>query len=466
MLTLGDFSHRFGRRDFLRIGALGIAGLPAALQPALLQAAIRRGPLGDIVRDRSIVFLHMQGGPTQFETFDPKMSAPSEIRCVTDEISTRIPGVTFGATFEKLAARADRLTVVRSFVPGDSSHDIKPIVSAATKKTSLGAIYARVAGTTDPRSGLPNSVWANPRSVEGKAASAEVKFGSFNDPGALGAGYAPFVPGSGGPLQQAMRLNLPLDRLNDRRSLLASLDVVKRSIDAGGALAGMDAFQEQAFQVILNGAGDAFDLAKEDPRNVARYDTEPLVPASTIDPKWNNFKRYVDHGRSLGKLMLLTRRLVEAGVGFITVSTDFVWDAHADNNNCGVAENMRYAGLPFDHAVSTFLDDLEARGLSDRVLLVCCGEIGRTPRINKRGGRDHWGGLGPLIMAGGGLPRGRVYGQSTRDGGEPNGDPVTQENLIGTLMNTAFDVGRLRLVPGMPTDILRIAEYQPIAGLV
>jgi len=471
MLTVGTSSRRFKRRDFLRIGSLGIAGcgLAALSQADLLRVAAatsgKRG-MSDIVRDRSIVFLHMSGGPSQIESFDPKMNAPAEIRSITGEVATRVPGLTFGPTFSKLADRADRLTIVRSFVPGNAQHDIKPVVSAATKQTSLGAIYSRVAGTTGAATGLPTSVWANPRSVEGSSGQAEAKFGRFNDAGALGAGYSPFVPGSGGPLQEAMRLSLPLDRLNDRRSLLASLDGIKRSIDAQGSLAGMDAFQEQAFRVILNGSADAFDLSKEDSRSLERYDTERLMPADRIDKKWNNYKRYVDHARSLGKLMLLTRRLVEAGVGFVTVSTDFVWDSHADVNNAGVAENMDYAGLPFDHAVSVFLDDLEARGLSDRVLLVCCGEIGRTPRINKRGGRDHWGNLGALMFAGGGMPRGRVYGQSTRDGGEALSEPVTQENVVGTIMNAAFDVGRLRLVPGMPPDLLKTTELPPIPNLV
>jgi len=473
MLLLGDDSRRYGRRNFLRIGALQLAGSAATcLTLADLARAAKNsrrrpgGPLDGVVRDRTIVFLHMQGGPPQFETFDPKMSAPVDIRSTTGEIATRLPGLTFGATFPKLAARADRLTIIRSFVPGDAKHDIKPVLSAKTRGASLGAIYARVAGTTDAERGLPTSVWCNPRSVNAEAGTGTDNFGKFNDPGLLGAGYAPFTPGNGGPLQQAMRLALPLERVNDRRSLLGRLDLLKRSVDADGGIVGMDEFQAQAFDVILNGAGDAFDLAKEDPRDVARYDTAPLMPIANIDKKWNNYARYVDHSQNIGKLMLLTRRLVEAGVGFITVSTDFVWDCHADSNNAGVVENMDYVGRPFDHAVSMFLDDLEERGLADKVLLVCCGEMGRGPRINKRAGRDHWGNLGPLLLAGGGLPRGRVYGQSTRDGGDPQSEPVTQENLLGTILNTALDVGKLRLVPGMPNDILRLTELAPIPDLV
>lgn len=461
MLSLGSNSSRFGRRDFLRIGSLGIAGMSL---PQWLQARQRNA---HFVRDKSVVFLFMQGGPSQFETFDPKIEAPVELRTTTDVIETRVPGLRFGSTFQKLADRADRLTVVHSYVPGDSKHDIKPVVSDATNKASLGAMYARLAGTTDLRTGLPTSVFLNPASLSATEGGGTDKFGRFNDAGQLGASYVPFSPGGGGPLQQSMKLSLPRGRLDDRRSLLGQLDDLKRTFDSGGSIEGMDKFQQQAFQVILNGAADAFDLSKEDPRLVAEYDTEPLVRPSAIDKKWNNYERYCHHNRTLGKLLLMSRRLVEAGVGFVTITTDFVWDNHADKNNCGVVDGMKYAGVAFDHAVSRFLDDLEERGLSEKVLLVCCGEIGRTPRINARGGRDHWGNLGPLFMAGGGLPRGRVVGQSTPDGGDPAVDPISQQNVIGTIMHTAFDVPQLRLATGMPSDLLRLATgYEPIPGLV
>jgi hypothetical protein len=464
MLSIYDQSRRLGRREFLRIGALtgGALGLGGLSLPDLARAGATG--LGSVVKDKAVVLLHMQGGPSQFETFDPKPEAPVELRNVTGEIATRLPGVQFASGYSKLADVADRLTVVRSFVPGDASHDIKPVVSSATGKASLGAIYGRVAGTTTAV-GLPRSTHLTPSALSTTKEKVGDKFGRFSDPGTLGAQYAPFVPGSGGPMQEAMRSWLPRTRLDDRRTLLSSLDGIRRSIDASGSLSGMDRFQEQAFEVILNGAADAFDLSAEDPRTVARYDTAPLLKPEQIDPKWKNFGEYCNHAASLGKLMLLARRLVERGVGFVTISTGFVWDNHADVNNCGVAEGSRYCGIPFDHAVSTFIKDLEERGLSDKVLLVCVGEIGRTPRINARGGRDHWGNLGPLLMAGGGMPRGRVIGTSTRDGGEAADNAVTQRNLVGTILHTVFDVGRLRLIPGMSTDLLRVAEAEPIGGL-
>jgi uncharacterized protein (DUF1501 family) len=128
---------------------------------------------------------------------------------------------------------------------------------------------------------------------------------------------------------------------------------------------------------------------------------------------------------------------------------------------------MRYMGLPLDHALSAFIEDLYARGLEDRILLVACGEIGRTPRINKNGGRDHWGNLGPLLLAGGGLNAGRVVGQSNRDGGEPSSDPVRIPNLLATVLHTLFDVGTLRIVPGVPREIGQtMTGWEPIPGLL
>jgi uncharacterized protein (DUF1501 family) len=184
-----------------------------------------------------------------------------------------------------------------------------------------------------------------------------------------------------------------------------------------------------------------------------------------IDRKWTNYKMYVDNVKTLGKLLLLARRLCEAGCGFVTVTTNFVWDNHADANNTGVVEGMRYCGVPLDHAVSAFLEDVEERGLSDKILLVCCGEMGRTPRLNKNGGRDHWGGLAPLLLAGGRLKMGQVIGQSTRDAGEPAGEPVRISNLVSTIMQTLFDVGELRVTRGVPAEVLRAAAAEPISGL-
>jgi hypothetical protein len=245
---------------------------------------------------------------------------------------------------------------------------------------------------------------------------------------------------------------------------MRSFDGLKATLDATAD--SFDANHAKAYEVILRGVSEAFDLSKEDIKTVERYDTAPLVRPENIDKKWKNYNNYVDNARTLGKLLLLARRLCERGCGFVTVTTNFVWDMHADVNNATMTKGMGYMGAPLDHALSAFLEDIEARNLSKKILLVCCGEMGRTPRMNKNGGRDHWGNIAPLLLAGGGLNMGQVIGQSDRTGGEPASEPVRIKNLLGTIMHRLFDVGKLRVVRGMAREVLEMAEYKPIEGLI
>jgi hypothetical protein len=419
-----------------------------------------------LVKDRSVIFLFLHGGPSQIETFDPKMAAPEGIRSVTGEVATRIPGVTFGSTFRRLAGLADKIAVVRSYQAGDGNHDIKPVVHRDALNANLGSLYTRVAGTNHPATGLVRNVALFPRAVDPQAQPAQTLFGNFLATGPLGAAYAPFDPSGGGTLLQNMRLRIPGNRLEDRRRLLHQLDALRRHVDTSGTAEAMDRFQEQAFDTIARGIGDAFDLRREDSRVVARYDTAPLVNPEGINRRWNNHRFYVDNARTLGKLLLLARRLCEAGCGFVTVTTNFVWDMHADENNAPVADAMPFVGGPLDHALATFIEDVQARGLEDKILLVATGEMGRTPRVNQRGGRDHWGNLTPLLFFGGGLRMGQVIGQSTRDGGRPASEPLTRRHLVATIMHTLLDPGQVRLRRDVPADVARvIAEGEPIQAL-
>lgn len=463
MLSFHDSRSSFGRRAFLQVGGLALGGLTL---PGLLAARAAAATAGKYVRDKSVVFLHLHGGPSQYETFDPKMSAPVEIRSVTGEIPTKLPGVTFGGTFPKLAALADRLAIVRSYRSGDGNHDIKPVVAADTLSANLGSLYARIAGTNHPVTGMPTNAALFPRSVDPSTQTHNENFGKWSATGPLGMAYAPFVPGGAGPFQKALELAIPRTRLDDRRELLTGLDRVRREVDAGGSLAGLDRFQEQAYQLVVGGVADAFDLAKEDPKVVERYDTAPLVRPDQISRAWNNYNNYVDNAKSLGKLLLLARRLCEAGCGFVTVTTNFVWDMHADVNNATLDEGFQYMGRPLDHAVSAFVEDIRARGLSEKILLVVTGEMGRTPKINAKGGRDHWGNQTPLLLSGGGLPMGQVIGHSSPNGGEPASEPFGVKNLVGTILRNLLDVGRVRLMTGVPADLQRLlATAEPIAGL-
>lgn len=470
MLTFGDqgplqrVPPLHGRRDFLRVGGLGLGGLCLSDWLAAQAHAKARKQL---LKDRSVIFLFMHGGPSQFETFDPKMDAPSEIRSVTGEIRTALPGVTFGSTFEKLARLADKFSIVRSFTTGDANHDIKPIVSKDSLKANLGSIYSRVAGAARRDTAMPTNVALFPRAVMPEAGPVIQQFGDFTSGGEVGAAHQPFVPGSGGGALADMRLNLPLERMEDRRGLLESLDQWKRQVDATMETQTLSEFQSLAFDVLRRGVSDAFDLSKEDPRVIARYDTASLLPRDRISTQWKNLEHYADNAATLGRLLLLARRLCERGCGFVTVTTSFVWDMHADVNNAPMATGMEYVGRPFDHAVSAFIEDVEARGLSEKILLVCCGEMGRTPRLNVKGGRDHWGGLAPLMVYGGGLKMGQVIGQSSRNGGEPASSPVGIPDLIATILHTLVDVGEARLIDGLPAGLVSVlSRGEPIRGLI
>ena len=458
MFSLGTPDRRFGRRELLRAGVIGSLGLAGPFA----RAGTSPNLPGELLRDKAVVFLFLHGGPTQIETFDPHMDAPDGVRSVTGETKTSIPGVTFGATFPKLAARADRLTVVRSFVPGASNHDLKTLVGKDSAGANLGSAYASAADGDQGRLGLPANVALFPQSIDPACQPMQTQFGNFLATGPFGPATAPFVPGGGGPMQENMTLTVAPDRLADRRHLLAAFDRGRAHLDADTAAT--TAARDAAFSVLLGNGAEAFDLTRESATTIAKYDTAPLLDPAKISDKWNNKKYYADNVATLGKLMLMARRLVERGAGFVTVTTNFVWDMHADKNNATITEGLGYVGAPFDHAVAAFLDDLRDRGLEDKVLLVCCGEIGRTPKVNKKGGRDHWGNLGPLVLAGGGLPRGQVIGRSTRTGGEPATDPVRIPNLMSTVLHTLFDVGQLRVTGGVSRDLLRMTEASPIPG--
>ena len=456
------------RRELLRVGGSGLGGLSLA---SLLGIRAMADGRPDPLTGKSVIFLFQQGGPSQLETFDPKPEAPSGIRTVGETISTSIPGVQFGGTMSQLAKLAHKFNVVRSFTTQNAGHNIQPIVSAFSKQAAISTHFARVAGATRQDTGMPTTAVLFPSSVDATVPGPSAR-GNLSATGNYGAGFAPFIPGKGygGKLQEDMKLNLPHDRfLNDRQSLLRELEKLNRQADASGNIAAADDIQQQAYEVLLGGGiSKALDLSRENPRTLAMYDTAKYHGGKRWD-KVNRGKAglYNAQASTLGKLLLQARRLCEAGCGYVTIHAGYagVWDMHADANNLDMSDGMEAVGKSFDHAVAAFIRDCEARGLSDKILLVCCGEMGRTPRINKRGGRDHWARLAPLMLYGGGLGGGKVIGQSDKQGGEPNSTPYNPGHLISTLLRTVIDPGQLRLLPGIPNEITQLLDHAPIDGL-
>lgn len=465
MLTFHDGKPGLSRRDFLTVGSLGLGGLTLS---SLLGARARAEELR-LLTGKSVIFLYQQGGPSQFETFDPKLDAPDSIRTVTGTVPTKLPGVRFGDTMAGLAKLADKFTIVRSFQTNNGAHNIHGLVGPETLNANIGSLYSRVSGAIRPDSGMPTNYVLFNHAVC-KDVTRGAARGDVTATGSLGSVYAPFLPGVGNDLQKNMQIRLPRDRFDDRRALLGQLDQLQRELDARGQFEAMDEIQKQAYQVLLSDrVAAALDLTKEDAQTLNRYDTGRYVRKDDWASKARRGTRgyYTGHAKALGKLLLLGRRLCEAGAGFVTIHAGYegVWDMHADGNNLNMKDGMEAVGLPFDHAVSAFIEDLEARGLSDKILLVCTGEMGRTPKINKNGGRDHWSRLAPLLLYGGGIQPGKVIGQSNKDGGEPIGDNQNTTNLVSTILHTVFDVGNLRLLPSY-APLARLAEVAPIPGVL
>jgi hypothetical protein len=442
------------RRRFLTFGGLALS--------SLLTHRVSGKETSSLVRGKSVIFLFQQGGPSQFETFDPKPDAPEGIRTLTGIVPTKVSGVQFGETLPKLAQLADKLTVYRSFQTNNAAHNIVPIVSEDSLNATLGALYSRVVGAVQPGTGMPTNTVLFPQSVDSTVTKGAAR-GNISATGGLGAIYAPFVPGVGGPAQQNMQLRLPKGQFEDRKELLEAFDRLRLHHDSESDY--LDDLQNQAYEVLLsNRVSEALDLSKEDPKVLKNYDT---IDYSKGD--WSKSRRgqrgyYNGTARAIGKQLLLARRLCEAGCGFVTLHCGYegVWDMHADGENLNVKDGMKAVGPAFDHAVAAFIADLEARKLTDQILLICCGEMGRTPRINKNGGRDHWARLSPLMMYGGGIAPG-IIGRSTSDGGEPSTQNFTPKHLVSTILHTLFDVGRLRVTPGLG-DLPKLAEHPPLGG--
>jgi hypothetical protein len=450
------------RRDFVRAGALGVGGL--SLPWLLKQKAIAATGDADYVRDKAVVLLFLAGGASHIETFNPNMDAPSPYSSITGEVSTTLTGVTFGGTLPLLAKHAKKLAIVRSFMHPVGNHEqaISHVLTGGTDPNgqaqegfSIGSMYTRLRGPNNPETGLPSYHLLLSPHKDGQYAKELKRVVRGSRPGPLGSTYAPFEPSGGGTAIQNMKLNLSVEQLAERRKLLGEINRLRRGLDRSSVAGDLSRFEQQAVDLITGGASKAFDLSKEDPKLVERYDTSKFSCGKKI------FQPSI-----LGQQMLMARRLVEAGAGFVTVQ-QAGWDMHADGNNPGMETGMEMLGRPFDKAVSTFLEDLEDRGLSDKVLLVITGDFGRTPKINKNGGRDHWAKLCTLAFAGGGIRAGQVIGQSDRQNSQPASEPISTPNMLSTIMHVLFDVGKLRIARGAPQELVKLIEdHKPIEQML
>jgi len=432
LTILGNRHERFcdglSRRSFLKIGSLGLGGLAI---PQLLRAESQSDRPA---AEHSVIMIYLPGGPTQHETFDPKPAARREVRGSFSAISTCLPGIQFCELLPKLSQRANAFSVVRTLTgmqnrhesfqcytgrPGGRSEDREP----GGGWPALGSIVSKVLGPST--GGMIPYIDAAPKMGYGPYNNRGLHdaSGRISWPGFTGPQHTPFA--LEGDVKPNLVLNgIDLPRLGDRRSLLAALSRYQKRVNVDG----LDRFQQQAFGILTSSRlAEAIDLENEDPKVRRRYGESQSTYGG-----FGGAPQSPQH-------LLLARRLVEAGVRCVTVAFG-AWDWHA--NREGTIEHLSKKYLPlFDHAISVLLDDLEQRGLLANVSVVVWGEFGRTPRINSKGGRDHWPGTQSVLLAGGGIEGGRIIGQTDRVGGVPLNRPVHVQEVFATLYrNLGIDV--------------------------
>ena len=418
------------RRNFLKAGALGCGGLSLA---NLLAARSQAAEAGQSVKSTSVVWLWLGGGPTHIETFDPKMTAPSEYRSVTGETPTNISGVSIGGYFNETAQVADKMAFVRSFAHTNSGHgggthfvmtgyDNRTIDNGGLpSRPSIGSIASKVRGPNNSQSGMPTYVRLSSIGADG--------------PAFLGPAYAPFDPN--GQARKNMSLETKVERFDDRRELLGSLDRFRRDSDTHGLMNGLDAFEQQAFHMLLGNSSDAFNVDKEE--------------AST---------RQLYGKNQLAQQMLVARRLVEAGCGFVTINYGG-WDMHGN-----IEQAMKTRAPALDHAIAAFVSDVAARGLTEKVLLVISGEFGRTPRINRNAGRDHWAPLSTLALSGGSFRMGQVIGESMSKADVPKTSPIRPQDLMASIFHHLGLDPKTQFVNQAGRPVFVLEQGQAIAELI
>ncbi|MCH9656019.1 MAG: DUF1501 domain-containing protein [Planctomycetes bacterium] len=416
--TAGSLS----RRHFLQVGSMGLAGGLSFAQRCEIEARTVQK-----VSQKSVVMIYLPGGPTQFETFDPKPDAPSEIRGSYSPIQSKVPGIHYCELLPQLSAIADKFSIVRTLVGMENRHEsFQCYTGRAGGRTedgepaggwpSFGSIVSQLLGPG--KNGMIPYVDAAPRMAYNPYNNNGSHLqGNPSWPGFTGYKHVPFT--LEGEVKSDLVLNgIDLSRFEERRSLLEAFKSSQKKIE----VAGIDDFQNQAFQMLTSGGfAEAMDLEQEPQSIRDRYGA-----LQKTDPSFGGAPQSPEH-------FILARRLIEAGVRCVSMAFG-AWDWHA--NREGSIEYLSKKYLPvFDQALAVFLQDLDERGLLEQTTVIVWGEFGRTPRINAKGGRDHWPGTQSVLMAGGGLQGGRIVGQTDRVGGVPLDRPVHVQEIFATLFN-------------------------------
>jgi len=424
MLTL--WSERRGDRDgisrrgFLRVGGLGFAGLAL---PDVLRA---RAASGQGSADGAVICLFLAGGPSHLETYDPKPDAPAEYRGPFRSIPTNVSGIRIGEILPRHARVADKFAIIRSCSHETPAHEggKKRVLTGHVSRPGdeetvmdlppISAVVARQRGANRP--GMPAAVSCPPGVYYAKAAY-------------LGRAYDAFECYAGNaPRDLALPRSMTLERLESRRELLKSLDGLRRDLDESRAMEGMDACDARAFEIVSGPAArEAFDIGRE-----------PQALRDKYGQDW------------VGKACLQARRLVEAGVAFVTIGWAG-WDDHD-----GLKDKISERAPILDQAVAALIEDLYSRGLDRKVTLMVLGEFGRTPKMSASGGRDHWPGAMSVLLSGGGMKMGQVIGATDPRGESPVDRRVAPEDILATIYSNLGIDPRTEFVnhAGRPIPIL------------
>ena len=442
MLTIrgGDgtqFCDGISRREFLKIGGLALGGL------ALTDVLKAEAQAGIHSSHKAIIMVYLPGGPPHQDMFDLKPDAPSEIRGEFKPIKTKVPGIEICELMPKIAGMMDKFAIIRSLVGARDEHAATICQSGYTMAETgqnhapcLGAVLSKLQGPVDKT--IPTFVGLAPK-------MGHMPWADPGDPGFLGLEHGPLRPE--GPLMADMTLNgITLDRLADRHRLLQSMDRFRHGMDT---LDGMDALNQRAYDLLTSRKlVDALDVSKEDAKVRERYGM-------------GDMKNVDDGGPDCNQQFLAARRLVEAGARCVTLAFSR-WDYHNDN-----FKQLKVHLPRLDQAVSALVQDIHDRGLDKDVSVVVWGEFGRSPRVNKDAGRDHWPRVSCALLAGGGMRTGQVIGSTNRFGEEADERPIHYKDVFATLYhNLGIDIGSTPVpdASGRPNYLL--AEHEPISELI
>jgi len=448
VLTLWGDQHRFcdrvNRRDFLRVGALGLGGLAL---PDLLRL---RAESGSSSSPRAVIMVCLAGGPSHMDMYDMKPNAPADFRGEFRPIRSNVPGFDLCEHMPRQATIADKLALVRTvqFVE-PMQHELEEIYTGfpkSSKRPSFGSVVSRFRGGD---SKLPSYV-----SLDYNTGTA-----GYESPQYLGAAHRPLqLAGTDGVRNLSLPWYMPRPRLDERRSLRQTFDTLRRDIDTRRESRDMDAYTARAFDIITSPkAREAFDLSREPDRVRDRYgrkDDKYIYVGTKPDTGWE------------GDKFLLARRLVEAGVPVVTLRIAS-WDHHGNvvSGFGGTIWKSLATALPLlDRSIHALVTDLHERGLDKEVVVLVWGEFGRTPKISQNG-RDHWPDAGFALFAGA-VKTGQVVGETDSRGERPKNRGVGAQNVIGTIYHALGIDPKQKLndFTGRPTQLLDDGE--PIAELV